>query len=472
MAELSRQAVEDILRHGRIYEVGGTVRDRLLGRLNSTPDRDYLVTGIPYDELTKILQNHGQVNLVGKSFGVIKFTQIVGDESQTFDITLPRTEHSTGVGHKDFAVSFDPFLKVEEDLSRRDFTINAMAWALDTNELVDPLGGREDLEKRQLRIVYDKSFEDDPLRMLRAVQFAARLEFDIEPKTFQAMRRHSALINTVSKERIAEELNKLFTLAEKPSMGFRLMEKTGLLREILPELQACVGVDQPGGYHKYDVFEHTLHTIDACRPSLRLRLAALFHDINKPQHKQVVEDGATFYGHELSGAKTVRRVMRRLRYGNDLIDEVATLVERHMFTTSVTDKGLRRLLRRVGENLIFDLLDLRRADVKAQGRGGITEDVDRFEQQIREELSRKPPLTVSDLALDGYDIMKMFDLPPGPMVGRIINHLLECVLDDPENNTREKLTLLAKEYFKQVKQTNGKEKTEHNKANDVHQKDD
>jgi tRNA nucleotidyltransferase (CCA-adding enzyme) len=467
MTQLAQQAIDDILQRGRIYEVGGTVRDRLLGRNNSSPDRDYLVTGIPYNDLTKILKSHGQVNLVGKSFGVIKFTQFVEGAAQTFDITLPRREHSTGVGHKDFDVAFDPFLKIEEDLSRRDFTVNAMALALDSEELIDPLDGRLDLKKRQLRIAYDKSFEDDPLRMLRAVQFAARLEFTVEPKTFDMMCRHAPLIKTVSSERIAEELNKLLVLAKKPSLGFNLMKSSGLLKEILPELEECVGVDQPGGFHRYNVFEHTLHTIDACQPSLRLRLAALFHDINKPQHKRVVEDGANFYGHELTGTKTARKVMRRLRYSNDLIDEVALLVERHMFTTNVTDKGLRRLLRKVGVDLIFDLLDLRRADVAAQGRGGTTEDVDLFERQIREELSRTPPLSVSDLALDGHDIMKMFNIKPGPTVGKIIDYLLECVLDDPANNTSETLEVLAKDFFEKNIKEEMDENVENNKSNDV-----
>ncbi len=467
MCKLSQQAIDDILRQGRIYEVGGTVRDRLLGQDNSTPDKDYLVTGIPYDDLSKVLKKHGEVNLVGKSFGVIKFTQTVGGAPQTLDITLPRREHSTGVGHKDFNVAFDPFLKVEDDLSRRDFTVNAMALALDTKELIDPLDGRLDIEKRQLRMVYDASFQDDPLRMLRAVQFAARFEFTIESKTFETMRRHASLINSVSSERIAEELNKLLVLAKKPSVGFRLMQTSGLLKEILPELEECVGVKQPGGYHMYDVFEHTLYTIDACQPQLRLRLAALFHDINKPQHKREVKDGAAFYGHESTGAKTARSVMRRLRYPNELTGEVATLVERHMFTTNVTDKGLRRLIRRVGQELIFDLLDLRRADVEAQGRGGTTEDVDQFERQIRDELSRKPPLTASDLALNGYDVMKLFDLKPGPTVGEIIDYLLECVLDNPENNTHEILRSLATEYFdKNIKQAI-ENKTYNNKSNNV-----
>lgn len=471
MCKLSRQAIDDILHRGRIYEVGGAVRDGILYGGDTVKDRDYLVTGIPYDELTQLLKNHGQVNLVGKSFGVVKFTQVTSGKPQTFDITLPRREHSTGLGHKDFDVAFDPNLKVEEDLGRRDFTVNAMALALDSDELIDPLNGRLDLKKRQIRMVYEASFEDDPLRMLRAVQFAARFEFTIEPKTFKAMCRHAPLVKTVSSERIAEELNKLLVLAQRPSVGFRLMLDAGLLKEFLPELEECVDIDQPGGYHKWDVFEHTIRTIDACRPRLRLRLAALFHDINKPQHKDLVEDGATFYGHEASSAATSLAAMQRLRYANDLAEEVAILVERHMFTTDVTDKGLRRLLRRVGTELVFDLLDLRRADVEAQGMGGTTEDVDRFEQEIRAELERKPPLSTSDLAVDGYDVMELFSLKPGPAVGKILNYLLDQVIDNPDNNTGETLRSLANEYYaKNIKQLND-HKINDNKSNDVADKE-
>jgi tRNA nucleotidyltransferase (CCA-adding enzyme) len=449
MCELSRETIEDILARGRVYEVGGAVRDRLLYEEVPSKDRDYLVTGIPYSELSEILGRHGRVDLVGQSFGVIKFTQFIEGQPQTFDITLPRREHSTGVGHKDFAVAFDPALPVEDDLVRRDFTINAMALALDNNELVDPLHGRLDLENRQLRMVYPASFEDDPLRMLRAVQFAARFEFVIEPETFSAMRNRAALIKTVSAERISDEMNKLLCLARRPSEGFRIMQTSGILHELLPELEVCVGVDQPGGYHKYDVFEHTLQVVDACAPRLSLRLAALFHDIRKPQHKRLVEGGATFYGHETTAAATAREVLRRLRYSNDLIDDVMILVEKHMFTTGVTDKGLRRLVRRVGVDLIFDLLDLRRADVVGQGMGGTTEDVDELEARIRAELERKPPFSRTDLALDGQDIMHMFGIQPGPLVGRIADYLMEAVLDDPENNTVERLEKLAREYYQQ-----------------------
>ncbi|MCK4574670.1 MAG: HD domain-containing protein, partial [candidate division Zixibacteria bacterium] len=285
------------------------------------------------------------------------------------------------------------------------------------------------------------------LRMLRAVQFAARFNLIIEPRTFAALRKHASLIKTVSAERIAEEFNKLLELAENPSDGFRLMQTSGLLKEVMPELDRCVGVDQPGGFHKYDVFEHTMHIIDECRPDLRLRLAALFHDITKPVHKRLVDKGATFYGHESSGARVARDVMKRLRYSNDLTADVMTLIERHMFTTDVTDKGMRRLIKRVGVSLIFDLLDLRRADVVAQGMGGTTEDVDQFEADIRAELDRKPPFVISDLEIDGNDLMKIFDLTPGPAIGRILDHLMDRVLDEPVRNSRPELELMAREFY-------------------------
>ena len=227
MCRLSQEAVNAILAKGRIFEVGGAVRDRLL-ELPVGKDRDYLVTGIPFDKLTGILTAYGKVDLVGKSFGVIKFTQFTPDNQYTFDVALPRREFSTGVGHKDFAVDFDPNMPIESDLKRRDFTINAMARPLDSDELVDPLSGQADLRNRQLRMTSEDSFIDDPLRMLRAVQFAARFEFKIEPETFEAIKSNAHLMATVSAERIAEELTKLLERAARPSLGFHIMFNTGI----------------------------------------------------------------------------------------------------------------------------------------------------------------------------------------------------------------------------------------------------
>ncbi len=448
MCRISDSVVAAILKKGRIYEVGGAVRDSLLNRTINPEDRDYLVCGVPYQDLSNILKEHGRVDLVGRSFGIIKFTQFRNkDKKYTFDIALPRREYSTGVGHRDFAVDFDPEISIEDDLTRRDFTINAMALALDDAALIDPLGGKTDLENKKIRMVSEKAFLEDPLRMLRAIQFAARFEFGIEEKTYKAIAENSALINTVSVERISDELNKMLTLAAKPSIGFRLMNETGLLEQILPELSLTVRVDQPGGYHAYDVFEHTIRTVDASPLDLTVRLAALFHDITKPRAKRLTETGATFYGHESTGAEVAKSVLKRLRYSTEIIKNVMVLVERHMFTTDVTDKGLRRLVRRVGTDLIFDLLDLRRADVEAQGMGGTTDDVDEFERQIHEELDRKPPFSVKDLAIDGNDLMEKFSLPESPVIGDILNYLIEKVLDEPSDNTEKKLYEFAGSYL-------------------------
>ncbi len=449
MTALKKAIVERLLERGNIYEVGGCVRDQFLGIGVAEKDRDYLVTQIPIDDLVAILRNFGRVDLVGKSFGVIKFTAHNNGSGPypTVDIALPRREFSTGIAHRDFSVDFDHTLPVEEDLKRRDFSINAVARHLGTGELIDPLDGKIDIEHRKLRMISEESFKDDPLRVLRGVQFVARFGLDVEPATHHAMKENAHLMTSVSPERVNEELNKMLVRAEKPSVGFRLMHDIGLLEILIPELVESVGVDQPGGYHAHDVFEHLLGTTDAAKPRLRLRWAALLHDITKPRAKRVVDKKATFYGHEASGAKLARNVLKRLRYPKNLIDDVSTLVERHMFTIPPTDRGLRRLIRKTGPELVFDLLDLRRADVVGQGMGNPTDDVDEFEQRIREEIDKKPPFSVRELAIDGNDIMKEFDLDQSPLIGEILDHLLEIVLDEPELNKREVLIDAVKEYL-------------------------
>jgi tRNA nucleotidyltransferase (CCA-adding enzyme) len=455
MEGLPQKITDEILSQGKIYEVGGVVRDRFLSPILSDEDIDYLVTGIPIDQLCSLFSKFGKVDLVGKSFGVIKFTPFKKysptEKPKTYDIALPRKEFSTGVGHKDFQVEFDHNLKVEDDLSRRDFTINAMAQDLSTGKLVDPMGGKKDLRKSIIKITYPDSFKDDPLRMLRAVQFASRFEFDIEEKTYESMCENVSLITTVSPERIQDELNKLLLKAKYSSSGFRLMQKSGLLKYILPELEKGVGVDQPGGYHAYNVFEHSILTVDATPRDLIVRLAALFHDVSKPQAKVVTEEGATFYGHEKRGSKSTGKILQRLRYSNEIIDAVVLLVDKHMFTTAITDKGVRRLIRKVGIEHIFQLLDLRRADVVAQGKGGHTRDVDELEERIKLEIERKAPFGLKDLKINGNDVMKEFGLSPGPLVGKTLNHLLEKVLDEPEFNEKEKLLKEAEKFLEKEK---------------------
>jgi tRNA nucleotidyltransferase (CCA-adding enzyme) len=448
---LSQQIVRAILEKGKIYEVGGAVRDKYISPILPDKDKDYLITGIPMDELCSLLSRFGKVDLVGKSFGVIKFLPFRRfDGEHVFDVALPRKEYSTGPGHKDFKVECDHTLKVEDDLSRRDFTINAMAEDLATGKLVDPLHGRKDIKRRLIRITNPNSFKDDPLRMLRGIQFAARFEFELEKETLDSLRENADLISTISPERIQEELNKLLVKAKYPSAGFRLMQQVGLLDKILPELARGVGVAQPGGYHAYDVFEHSILTADSAPRELVIRLAALLHDVSKPETKAPTEGGATFYGHEKKGARVARKALQRLRYSNQIIEQVTLLIDKHMFTTGVTDKGLRRLIRKMGEELVFPLLDLRRADVVAQGKGGITEDVDELEERIRLELEKQPPFGLKDLEVGGNDIMETFSIPPSPLVGQVLNHLLELVLDDPEANKKERLMKEAEFFLKNI----------------------
>jgi tRNA nucleotidyltransferase (CCA-adding enzyme) len=450
MQGLNEDIIEKILEKGRIYEVGGGVRDKHISTVLPDVDKDYLVTGIPLEELCRILSKFGKVDLVGKSFGIIKFSpkKKKGEVAQTYDIALPRKEYSTGVGHKDFKVDFDENLKVEDDLHRRDFTINAMALELPSEKLIDPLNGRKDIKSGLIRFTSSQSFKDDPLRILRAIQFAARFEFEIEEKTYDSLCENVNLISTVSTERIQEEINKLLLKAKRPSTGFRLMQKAGMLKIILPELEKTVGVDQPGGYHAYDVFEHSILTVDYAPVDLVIRLACLFHDISKPETKILKEDGSKFYGHDKKGAKITEDVLRRLKYSNEIISTVKLLIDKHMFTTGVTDKGVRRLVNRVGKENIFKLLDLRRADVEAQGKGGETKDVDELEQRIRLEMDKKSPFGLKDLEIDGNDIMKEFELSPGPKVGKILSHLLDKVLDEPELNHKDILLKEAENFLK------------------------
>ncbi|MDO8461843.1 MAG: HDIG domain-containing protein, partial [Deltaproteobacteria bacterium] len=329
-----------LFENGEVYEVGGTVRDRLLGLAHK--DRDLLVAKLPFEKLTAILQKSGTVTQVGRSFGVLKFSP--RGSKEVYDIALPRKEVSTGQGHRDFLVDFDPSLPVEKDLERRDFTINAMARHLPTQKLIDPFGGQKDLENRLLRMVAPRAFEEDPLRLLRGVQFASRFKLQPTPETEEAMKKAAPLIKTISAERISEEIRKLF-LAEKPSYGFELMLKLNLLKEVFPELQECVGVEQGNKFQNDDVFQHTMRVLDASRKDvaiptsgdLELMFSALFHDIGKPRTKRYIEEKQriAFYGHQTVGRRMAEKRMDKLKLTILGVDpaRIANLVENHMFQT-------------------------------------------------------------------------------------------------------------------------------------------
>ncbi|MBI2500915.1 MAG: HD domain-containing protein [Deltaproteobacteria bacterium] len=409
---------------GEVYEVGGTVRDHLLHR--SHKDNDLLVTKLSYTQILDILKPLGEVFTVGKSFGVIKFHPKESPDL-CFDLALPRKEVSTGVGHRDFEVDFNPDLPVEFDLARRDFTINAMALHLKKQTLIDPFGGEEDLKGKILRAVSDRAFEEDPLRLLRGIQL--------------------------------EEIRKLF-LARQPSRGFVLMQQTGLLGHVFPELEQNVGVKQGNKIRNDDVFMHTMRVLDASRedkaiPSagdLELMLSALYHDVGKARTRRFVpeKNRITFYGHQTLSNKMARKrfqVLKLSTIGVD-VERVANLIEHHMFQTKsfFSDRAIRRFINKVGPDLILKLVDLRLADNRGgkypEGIHGVL----RLRKKIAEELANQPPLSPKDLAVSGFDIMKI-GVPEGPLVGQILKDLLEVVIDNPERNNQEELIQLAKEII-------------------------
>lgn len=436
---------------GIIYEVGGTVRDRLLG--HPSKDRDYLVCRLTIKQLQQILAPFGKVAQVGQVFGVVKFTPHQ-NPSQVIDFALPRRERSTGTGHRDFEVDFDPDLPVEEDLGRRDFTINAMAMNAETEEIIDPFGGKSDLEARTLRQVFPRAFEEDPLRLLRAIQFAARFGLSIDKETRASMKKHAKLILTVSAERIAEELKKLF-LAHKPSVGFDLMSECGLLHEIFPEIEAIRGIEQdkqPGD----DVYGHTMRSLDAARSdhailgrgNLELMFSALLHDIGKSQTSRYHEPSkrVVFFGHQMASARMARKILKMLKIETIGVNpkNVVKLIENHMFETKAffSDKAIRRFINKVGKDHIFMLIDLRLSDNRGGKHPQGIKGVEKLRKRIQDELDKKPPFGPADLAIDGHDIMDA-GVPEGPMVGAILQELVDMVLDDPNLNTREQLLALV-----------------------------
>lgn len=438
---------------GGLYEVGGAVRDALLGL--PVKDRDYLVTRLPLAQLQTLLTPYGRVNLVGKSFGVVKFSPH-HDPDVTHDIAIPRQEMSTGVGHRDFAVTYDHTLPVEVDLQRRDFTINAMARDLVTGALIDPFHGAADARARTLRQVFPDAFVEDPLRLLRAIQFTARFGLTIEPVTRAALQEHAALIASVSSERIVEEIAKLFR-AQRPSVGFYLMAETGLLRHVFPELEACRGVPQDKQKDD-DVFHHTMRVLDAARSdpevaqrgNLTLLFAALYHDVGKPATRRFdpEEQRITFFGHHLVSKRIAKKRLRDLKVSLLGVDvtTVCRLVEQHMFETKAnfTDKAIRRFVQKVGPDLIHLLLDLRLADNRGGKYPAGIKGVTRLKQRITAELAKKPPFGPKDLVITGHDLMHL-GIPAGPQMGALLKTLVSLCVDDPALNEKTRLLELARQ---------------------------
>ncbi len=442
-------ALAAVLPADALYAVGGRVRDDVRAAIDGVAypakDLDYVVVGVELEDLVSRLRGLGRADVVGASFAVVKAT--IG--GTTVDVALPRRERSTGVGHRDFVVEWGPNVPLVDDLARRDFRMNMLARALPGGTLVDPYGGVADIHARRIDLLAPEAFVEDPLRMLRACQFAARFAFTIAGATLAAMRTAAHLVASVSAERVRDELAKFLEVAPVPSRGLELMRDGGLLEIVLPEVAAGIDIPQ-NQYHAFDVYRHNLETLDATAPGdLVLRLAALLHDVAKPQTRTVDAAGAHFYGHEKLGAEVTTALLERLRFPTEVVRDVTALVKHHMYVADPTfePKTLRRFIRRVGVDALERQFALRAADIVGSGLPERDDANARFEARVFAVVSERPPLGVRDLAVDGADAIAALvaegRLPVGsrggPEVGRVLSAALEWVTDEPGRNDREQL---------------------------------
>jgi tRNA nucleotidyltransferase (CCA-adding enzyme) len=379
----------------------------------------------------------------------------------------PRKEVSTGPGRHDFEIVADASLSVEDDMRRRDFTVNAMAKRLATGELVDPLDGRADLRRRLLRTVSPTSFAEDPLRLVRALRFVSQLGFDVDEATLRQMREEAASVRLVSAERIGGglaadglgELSKLL-LGAHPLPALRLARDTGVLVEMLPEFAPAIGFDQESRYHDLTVDEHTFAVVQAAADAgraLPVRLAALFHDLGKPHVAWRGVDGRLHYyakagyadrSHEQVGAELAGEALRRLRYPNALRTRVCRIVRHHMFQVGKGDElRARRFLARHGDELAFQLVDHKEADFRGKRGPQGPQPTDDLEQlaHFRRVLEREraQPHRLADLAVDGRDLIEL-GFRPGPKLGATLRDLLHDVVENPDRNTRDELLRRAR----------------------------
>jgi tRNA nucleotidyltransferase (CCA-adding enzyme) len=407
-----------------------------------------VATGIGLDELIARLRTVGGAELVGASFAVVKWH--AGDLAA--DVALPRRERSIGSRHRDFAIdAAGPEVPLRDDLARRDFRMNMIARALPDGALVDPYGGEADIRARRIDLLRPGAFDEDPLRMLRAVQFAARFGYTLTPDTVAALRVAAPLAATVSRERVRDELVKLLGDAPRPSEGFEVMRETGLLVWVLPELLEGVEVEQ-NEWHRFDVYRHALAALDATPPGdVTLRLAALLHDIGKPRCK----DGPRFYNHDAVGEEMSRRILERLRFSGEIVDTVKALVRHHLYLADpqMRPATIRRFIRRVGSPRLERLFALRHADIVGTGLPPIDDRNQRFQERVWATLRERPPLGIRDLAVDGNDARAALsergllglEQRGDARIGKLLDAVLEAVLEEPGLDRSAQLTLLGRE---------------------------
>ncbi len=427
------------------YLVGGSVRDLILG--NEIYDYDFATNAEP----DRVMRFFKRVIPTGIRHGTVS---VIMDENSTYEITTYRADGKYIDGRRPESVSFSNSLK--EDVQRRDFTINGLALDIKTGEIIDYVDGLQDLKKGIIRTIGNPldRFSEDGLRTFRACRFASKLGFEIENETFTAISKTLAIAELISVERIRDEFKKIL-VSEKPSVGIEYLRRSGLLRLFLEELDDCYLVEQ-NKYHSYDIYYHSLYSCDAApKDNLLIRIAALLHDVGKvPVRREGPHGDYTFYNHEVVGAKMTRRIMKRLKFSNDEIAKVNNLVLNHMFhfTDDWTDGAVRRFMRKVGVENLDDLFMLRLADRRGNGaRDGIPAPLHKLRRRIERAIEEENAITVRDLNINGNILMDKFDIKPGPVIGRILNELLEIVLDDPAANESGFLLSKAEEIYSREK---------------------
>jgi putative nucleotidyltransferase with HDIG domain len=420
------------------YLVGGAVRDELLGL--ESKDADFLVPGVDTDALRDALAPHGRVEdlvVADRLVGVRlhpRDARIRAFAPAGIEFAPTRKEVSTGPGRHDFEIVADASLSVEDDMRRRDFTVNAMARRLADGTIVDPLGGRADVERRILRTVSDTSFAEDPLRLVRGLRFISQLGFELDEQTRLQMEEEAPAVKLVSGERIGGglaadgmgELSKLL-LGAHPEAALRVARDTGVLVELIPEFG-------PAHYLADHIFAVVQQTADAGDP-LAVRLAALFHDVGKPID-------SSLHGHAQVAAEIARETLNRLRYPTKLVRRVVAIVREHPYRPEdrpTTPVEGRRFLLQHGDELAFDLVAMRIADLRGKDRDAAT--VEETRTLLEQQLSS--PHRLQDLAVDGSDLIAL-GFEEGPALGRALQELLEAVVDDPALNTREQLLARAR----------------------------
>ena len=426
------------------YVVGGCVRDILLGK----KPKDWDVTTIAKPEqIQKIFPDSFYKN----NFGTVTVkTKSKNKILKEIEITTFRTEQKyTDKRHPD-KISFTDNLK--EDLSRRDFTINAMA--IDKNEkVIDFFNGEKDLKKNILRAVGEakERFSEDALRILRAIRLANELNFKIEKETLTAIKKNAHSLQMIAKERIRDEFIKMI-MSDSPEEAIKLLKESDLLKYIIPELEKGIGVSQ-NRHHIYTIYQHLILSLKFAakrKYNLEVRLSALLHDIAKPQAKRGQGKESTFYNHDYLSAKFSVNILQRLKFPRKIIEKVALLVRNHMFVYNVdevTEAGVRRLLRRVGPENINDLINLRVTDRLGSGVPKAIPYKLRHLEYIIEKVS-KDPISAKMLKINGNDLIKSLKIEPGPRLGLIIEALLSETLQNPKINTKQKLSKKAGELNK------------------------